>query len=158
MLELISGGALGGIFGGLLRLAPEVLKLLDAKDARKHELAMLDREMDFAKIRAEQAMHVVDAEVDKAHLDALGEALKGQASMAKAGGKIAAFMSALVRPVITYWFVALYSAVKISMMLLAYDQNESWKVVLIQSWTVDDMAIFTGIIAFWFIGRTIEKK
>lgn len=148
---------LGGLFGGLFRLAPEVMKLWDAKDSRAHELKMLDREFEFAKLRAEREMHVVDAEVNVAHLDALGEALKGQAEMAKAGGKVAAFLSALVRPLVTYWFVVLYSAVKIAMMLVAYEQSADWKAVLIESWNPEDMGIFTGILAFWFVSRSFEK-
>ena len=50
----------GGLLGGLFRLAPEVLKWLDKKDERSHELSMLDKEMAFAQIKAEQAMHTVD--------------------------------------------------------------------------------------------------
>ena len=149
---------LGGLFGGIFRLVPEFLKIWDAKDNRKHELAMLGAEMEFAKLRAEQAMHTVDAEVDRAHLDALGAALDGQAKMAVAGGKTAAFLSALVRPLVTYWFVVLYSAVKIAMMLVAYEQSADWKAVLIEAWNPEDMAIFTGIIAFWFVSRSLEKK
>jgi hypothetical protein len=149
---------LGGVFGGVFRLVPEFLKLWDAKDSRKHELAMLDKEMEFAKLRAEREMHTVDAEVDRAHLDALGAALEGQAKMAVAGGKVAAFLSALVRPLVTYWFVVLYSAVKIAMMIVAYEQSADWKSVLIESWNPEDMGIFTGIVAFWFVGRTFNRK
>jgi hypothetical protein len=148
---------LGGLFGGVFRLVPEFLKIWDAKDSRKHELAMLGAEMEFAKLRAEQAMHTVDAEVDKAHLEALGSALDGQAKMAVAGGKLAAFLSALVRPLVTYWMVVLWSSVKVAMMLVAYEQNADWKAVLIESWTSDDMGLFAGIIAFWFVSRTFEK-
>lgn len=148
---------IGGLFGGVFRIIPEFLKIWDAKDSRKHELAMLDREFEFAKLRAEREMHTVDAEVDKAHLDAIGLALEGQARMAVAGGKIAAFLSALVRPLVTYWFVVLYSAVKIAMMIVAYEQGADWKSVLIESWNPEDMGIFSGIIAFWFVSRTFEK-
>lgn len=154
MVETLFGGLLGGVF----RLVPEFLKIWDSKDSRKHELAMLDREFEFAKLRSEREMHMVDAEVNVAHLDALGEALKGQAEMAKAGGKLAAFLSALVRPLVTYWFVVLYSAVKIAMMLVAYEQSADWKAVLIESWNPEDMGIFTGIIAFWFVSRSFEKR
>jgi hypothetical protein len=31
MLEMLSGGLLGSLFGGLFRLAPEVLKYFDKK-------------------------------------------------------------------------------------------------------------------------------
>ena len=54
MIESIFGGLLGGLF----RLAPEVLKWLDRKDERAHELSMLDKEMAFAQIRAEQAFSI----------------------------------------------------------------------------------------------------
>jgi len=148
---------LGGLFGGVFRLVPEFLKIWDAKDSRKHELAMLDREMEFAKLRSEREMHTVDAEVDKAHLDALGSALDGQAKMAVAGGKIAAFLSALVRPLVTYWFVVLYSAVKIAMMVVAYEQSADWKMVLIESWNPEDMGILAMLLTFWFVGRPFEK-
>lgn len=154
MVETLFGGLLGGVF----RLVPEFLKIWDAKDSRKHELAMMDREFEFAKIRAEREMHTVDAQVDIAHMDALGEALKGQAEMAKAGGKLAAFLSALVRPLVTYWFVVLYSSVKIAMMIVAYEQSADWKAVLIESWNPEDMGIFSGIITFWFVSRSFDRK
>ena len=103
-------------------------------------------------------MHAVDAEVDRAQLDSIGEALKGQAEMAVAGGKFVSAISALVRPLVTYWVVTLWSAVKIAMMLVAYQQNADWKSVLIQSWTADDMALFMGIISFWFISRVVDRN
>lgn len=154
MVETLFGGLLGGVF----RLVPEFLKIWDAKDSRKHELAMLDREFEFAKLRAEREMHTVDAQVDKAHLEALGSALDGQAKMAVAGGKVAAFLSALVRPLVTYWFVVLYSSVKIAMMIVAYEQSADWKAVLIESWNPEDMGIFSGIITFWFVSRSFDRK
>lgn len=147
---------LGGLFGGLFRLAPEVLKFFDAKDSRKHELALMDVEVKLATMRAEQSMHQVDSELNKAHLEAIEEALNGQAKMAVSGGKFVSAISALVRPLITYWLVVLWSAVKISMMLLAYEQSADWKAVLIQSWGAEDMALFSGVIAFWFVGRVWE--
>jgi len=38
MFEILAG-LLGGVFGGVFRLAPEVLKFIDKKDERKHELS-----------------------------------------------------------------------------------------------------------------------
>ena len=34
MFDILSGGLLGSIFGGLFRLAPEVLKYFDKKNER----------------------------------------------------------------------------------------------------------------------------
>ncbi len=47
MLDLIGGGIFGTIFGGLFRLAPEVLKFLDRKNERSHELAMFNRQCEL---------------------------------------------------------------------------------------------------------------
>jgi hypothetical protein len=49
MLESLFGGLLGGLF----RLAPEILKFLDRKSERSHEIALLKTEMEFAKVRGE---------------------------------------------------------------------------------------------------------
>jgi len=53
MFELLSGGLLGSIFGGLFRLAPEVLKFLDKKNERQHELSMFQLQTDLEKMRGE---------------------------------------------------------------------------------------------------------
>lgn len=154
MIESIFGGLLGGLF----RLAPEVLKWLDRKDERAHELAMLDKEMAFAQIKAEQAMHTVDAQVDMAQFDAIGKALDGQARMAVAAGRFVAGVSALVRPLVTYWVVLLWTGVKIASMVLAYQTGGSWQTMLLANWGPDDNAILSIVLVFWFVGRAIDKR
>lgn len=148
---------LGGVFGGLLRLAPEVLKWLDRKDERKHELAMLDKEMAMAQLRVTQAMHTADASVEVAQFEAIESALKGQASMARSGGKVVSAISALVRPLVTYWVVVLWSAVKIASMVLAYQTNGDWKAMLLSNWSADDNAIMSLLLSFWFVGRVWDR-
>jgi hypothetical protein len=53
MLDILGGGVIGSIFGGLFRLAPEVLKLFDKKNERQHELAMFQLQTDLEKVRGE---------------------------------------------------------------------------------------------------------
>ena len=53
MLDIIGGGIFGTIFGGLFRLAPEVLKFLDRKNERQHELSMFNRQCELEQIRGE---------------------------------------------------------------------------------------------------------
>jgi hypothetical protein len=52
MIETLLGGLLGGAF----RLAPEVLKWLDRRGERGHELAMQDKALEFEKLRGAQRM------------------------------------------------------------------------------------------------------
>ena len=148
---------LGGVFGGLLRLAPEALKFFDAKNERKHELAMLEAEGRIAKEKAEAAMRETEARMTIAELDAIGEALKEQGSTAQAAGKIVAGISALVRPFVTYLFVIAYATVKIAAFVLALDQGGEWKAVLTSMWGEDDMAVLNMSLSFWFVGRVYER-
>lgn len=149
---------LGGVFGGLLRLAPEVLKLFDRANERKHELALLGAEMEFAKIKGEIAMRQVEAAMVSEELDAIGEAFKEQSKTAIAAGRFVAAVSALVRPVITYMFVGVYFLVKLASYLLALEQGGHWKEVIQSVWTQDDVTILFMIISFWFVGRVWERQ
>lgn len=155
---MIVESLIGGLGGGLLRLAPELLKFFDRKNERSHELLMANVEVTIAEKKLEASMHQVNAGVDLAALDAMGEALRGQAEMAKAGGQWVSAISALVRPVTTYWFLGLYSLHKLALMSLARDQSGNWREVFITTWGEQDWGIFSMILAFWFIGRSIEKQ
>jgi len=56
MLDILSGGILGSLFGGLFRLAPEVLKWLDKKNEREHELNMFKFQCDLEAQRGQQKL------------------------------------------------------------------------------------------------------
>lgn len=148
---------LGGVFGGVLRLAPEALKFFDRKGERSHELAMLDAEMKFAQVRGEIAMRQTEAQMTMAEVTAIGEAFKEQSATARAAGKWVAAISALVRPFVTYLFVIAYAAVKVAAFLIALEQNGDWKQVITAMWGVDDMAVLNMILSFWFVGRVYER-
>lgn len=149
---------LGGVFGGVLRLAPELFKLFDKKNERAHELRMLEAEMEFAKIKGEIAMRQADVQLQTAELDAMVAAIQEQSSTAKAAGSLVAAISALVRPTVTYMFLGLYAAVKVAAYLIAIDQGGNWKEVLTTMWGSDDLAVFNMIISFWFVGRVYERS
>ena len=148
----------GGIFGGLLRLAPEIIKLFDRANERKHELAMLSAEMEFAKVRGEIAMREAEAEMTGKELDAISKAFAEQSKTAAAAGKVVAAISALVRPTITYAFVGAYFIVKFASYLLAVEQGGNWRDVILSLWTQDDVTILFMIISFWFVGRVWERN
>lgn len=148
---------LGGVFGGVLRLAPEVFKMFDRANERKHELAMVQAEMEFARVRGEIAMRQTEAAMTVAELDTMAQAIKEQASTAKAAGRFVAAVSALVRPMVTYAFLMLYAAVKVSAFGIAVEQGGNWREVLVTMWGTDDLAVFNMILSFWFVGRVYER-
>lgn len=155
--ETLMTVASGGI-GGLLRLAPEIIKGFDRKNERSHELAMMQFELQVVEKRLEHEMRKVDAAMTMAEMDAISAAIKEQGQTARAAGKVVAAMSALVRPLITYWFVLLYSAVKVVGMTMAISDGGYWQDVLVESWNSEDMAMLVMVVSFWFVSRSITRQ
>ena len=63
MLEILGGGVLGSLIGGAFRLAPELLKWLDKKNERQHELAMFERQVDLEKTRGQIKLDEIGAQL-----------------------------------------------------------------------------------------------
>lgn len=157
MLEVFGGGILGSIFGGIFRLAPEVLKFLDKGNERKHELAMFTLQTDLEKLRGQFRMEERYVDHSVAQLEAIQEAFKEQSATAQASYKWVAALSALVRPGITYVLFGLYCAMKITALMYGIEHGASWVAVLRESWTTEDFGMLNMILTFWFVGRAIEK-
>jgi len=157
MLDLLGGGLLGSIFGGIFRLAPEVLKWVDRKDERSHELKMFQLQTDLEKVKGSIALENKYVEHSTAQLQAIQEAFKEQASTAKDSYRWVAAISALVRPGVTYTLFGLYIGIKTSSIAYAIQTGAPWDGVLKANWTADDFAMLNMILTFWFVGRSIEK-
>jgi len=157
MFELLSGGLLGSVFGGLFRLAPEILKFLDKKNERSHELNMFQLQTDLEKMRGQFRMEEKYVEHSIAQLDTIKEAFREQSETAKNAGWFVSAISALVRPGITWALFFMYAAVKVAALYMAFLTNAPWYEVIQQTWDADDFGIFTMCISFWFVGRSIEK-
>jgi hypothetical protein len=157
MFELLSGGLLGSIFGGIFRLAPEVLKFLDKKNERQHELSMFQLQTDLEKMRGEFKMEEKYVDYSVQQLDTIKSAFQEQAETAKAAGWFVAAISALVRPGITWCLFFMYAAVKTGALVMAFQTGAAWTEVVTKCWDEDDFGLFTMVISFWFVGRSIEK-
>ena len=157
MFDLLSGGLLGSIFGGLFRLAPEVLKFLDKKNERQHELSMFQLQTDLEKMRGEFKMEEKYVDYSIQQMDTIKAAFQEQAETAKAAGWFVAAISALVRPGITWALFFMYAAVKAAALVIAFQTGADWTEVVSKCWDEDDFGVFTMCITFWFVGRSVEK-
>jgi len=155
MIETLLGGLLGGAF----RLAPEILKWLDRKGERGHELAMQDKALEFEKLRGAQRMSEIGAGADAAWnvgaIETLREAVRTQGE--KTGVRWADALSSSVRPVITYWFMALYCSAKTATVAAAVTGGAGWGVAILYAWTEADQALWAGVLNFWFLGRVFDR-
>lgn len=155
MIETLLGGLLGGVF----RLAPEVLKWADRKGERAHELALQDKALEFEKLRGAQRMAEIGSAAEAAWntgaLEALRESVAAQGRPSQA--RWAEALSISVRPVITYWFMALYCAAKTAAFVGAVDAEVEWIAAIQAAWTDADQALWAGVLNFWFLGRVFER-
>jgi hypothetical protein len=157
MFDLLSGGLLGSIFGGLFRLAPEVLKFLDKGNERTHELNMFRLQTDLEKLRGEFRVEEKYVDYSITQLDAIKEAFREQSETAKSAGWFVSAISALVRPGITWCLFGMYAAVKACAIYMAFLSDAPWYEVLKANWNENDFSVFTMCLTFWFVGRSIEK-
>lgn len=162
MLEIFSGGLLGSIFGGLFRMAPEVLKWMDKKNEREHELNMFSRQCELEQSRGQQRLAEIganrDAAVDVGVMDAFNNAITQQAEMVKAAGGFVASLSASVRPVVTYWVLLIWSFIHVWFAWNAWVNGAPAMEVFKTMMTPDFSALLAGTINYWFLDRTLAKR
>lgn len=153
---MILESLLGSLFGGALRLAPEAMKLFDRKAERKHELDLQDKNLALETLRGASKMNEMLAQVESTHLQAVVEAAKAQAQ--QIGIKFVDALNALVRPVVTYWLVGLFSVAKFAAVIAAVQHGANVADSLALTWGSEDQVLFAGIINFWFVGRVLDKQ
>ena len=158
MLTIISG-----IFGGVLRLVPELFKFLNAKADRKHELDMQKVAYDFQVLKGNQQIDEIreagNSSWDVGAMETLRESIKAQAK--PSGVKWIDGFSALIRPLITFqWVILLYpTVIGASFYLLIKAGDGSPAAIasaLIQSFGESEKALVAFIVDFWFVGRVLE--
>jgi len=162
MFDVLSGGILGSIFGGLFRMAPEVLKFFDKKNERQHELLMFTRQCELETLRGQQKLAEIGAQreaaIDVGVMDAFQSAIEQQATMVKAAGGWAASLSASVRPIVTYWVLFVWSFIHVWFAWNAWLSGALAIEVFKTMMTPDFSALLAGTINFWFLDRTLAKR
>lgn len=157
-MEFISAGSsiLGGLLGGAFRLVPELFKFLDAKNERAHELAMQDKQLEFAKLQGQQKIQEAQIQQETVDIGALRDVLVAQAQ--PTGVKWLDAVNGSVRPVMTYLLLCLYIAVKYTIGLALYNSGADALTIAKTLYTPDDQALFWGIANFWFLDRVIKAR
>ena len=162
MFDILSGGILGSVFGGIFRMAPEVLKFFDKKNEREHELLMFSRQCELETLRGQQKLAEIganrEAAVDVGVMDAFTSAIEQQAQMVAAAGGWAASLSASVRPLVTYWVLFIWSFVHVWFAWNAWLAGAAPVEVFKTMMTPDFSALLAGTINFWFLDRTLAKR
>jgi hypothetical protein len=155
-VELISLG-----LGAVARLAPEVLKALDRKNERKHELDMLREQTKLDQLRSDMKLReqsaANDAALSAAEMQAFIEAVKGQGQVT--GVPRIDALNASVRPVLTYWWcLVLYTAVLAAKFTALMQAGVSPVEAILSLWGPAEQGIVGVMIGFWFVDRSIRHQ
>jgi len=165
MWETLIGGLLGGVF----RVIPEIMKHLDAKNERKHELDMQDKALEFQKLKGDQRVEEIGVQGQQDWNSGALDALKASIEATKVEFKptgykyvdilmaVTIFIVSSVRPFVTYIIVSLYVIAKICLVIQAIQHGVNLGEMVKVMWTADDQAILAAILNFWFLGRVFDK-
>lgn len=154
LVDTVLGFATGGVGGLIARVVPEVLSLFRSKADRDHEYRMAQLQISNAQADRDARAFEATLAFDAKHLEALASTARAQAR--PTGVKWVDALSASVRPVTTYWWMAFYTVYKAAVLAAAYRQSADWVEMALQAWTPWDAATMGGILAFWYLDRAIK--
>lgn len=155
---MLDSAILGGLLGGVARLAPEVLKFFDRKNERKHELSLGDQQYKLIELQGKTKLQSDTLVADTATTVSGIEAIKAAYENMKSGVKWVDGLNALVRPWITFVIFHAWVAVKVAAFLQLSNGGIGWDAAVIALWTESDVAMLAGVTNFYFLGRVFDKK
>lgn len=151
---------LGLAGGALTRLVPEVLKFMDRRGERGHELSMFDKQLRADELKGAQRLAEISAQAESAlnagELTALIEATRAQG--ARTGVPFVDAINALMRPLLTFWWcVALYTAALWAQYHQLTVHGLATAEAILRLWGPEERLIANSIISFWFVDRSLRK-
>lgn len=140
---------LGSLLGFVSAAFPDLLKLWRDRADRKHELTILRMQMEQQSLGHQQRLEEINTQADIAESKALYRTYYS-------GIKWVDALNGTVRPVLAYAFFLLYFTIKCMQFAMVDLGNPlPWHMDML--WSVEDQAIFAGIISFYFGQRAMSK-
>ena len=133
---------LGSLLGFLSAAYPDFLKLFRDGQDRKHEIAILQMQLEQQKLGASKRLDEIQVNADIAESQALYRTYN-------TGIRWVDALNGTVRPVIAYSFFLLYTVVKV----MQFSAGLPWLL-----WTEEDQAIFAGIRAWRYYCEIIGSS
>lgn len=139
---------LGSLLGFLSAGLPKLFEFFQQKQDNQLKMQMLQ-----AQIEARKSNQEFDLKIFHETKDFEEQKLLIQHDIAMKDN----FLSASVRPVITYLFFFIFAAVKVSMIWHAVSTGTDFYNAMQMTWDEETQAIFASIISFWFGSRAFQK-
>lgn len=140
---------LGSLIGFISAAFPDLLKIWRDRADRQHELTILRMQMEQAAQGHQQRLEEINTQADIAESKALYRTYYSGIRWVDA-------LNGTVRPVLAYAFFLLYFTIKCMQFAMVDIGNPlPWHMDML--WSVEDQAIFAGIISFYFGQRAMSK-
>tara|TARA_R110000823_G_scaffold59668_2_gene143131 strand:+ start:981 stop:1427 length:447 start_codon:yes stop_codon:yes gene_type:complete len=141
---------LGSLLGFGTSFLPKVMDYFQDKQDKKHELQLMDKQLEQQIQIGNQKLDMVHVEADIRETEAL---LKSQTALTKSSSQWITDLAASVRPFITYLLFVEFMGLT---MLLAggYIDNAMYSLI----WSDEVVGIWAAVISFWFGSRTFNRK
>jgi hypothetical protein len=141
---------LGSLLGFGTSFLPKIMDYFQDKQDKKHELELMDKQLEQQIQIGNQKLDMVHVEADIRETEAL---LKSQTALTKSSSQWVTDLAASVRPFITYLLFIEFMALTL---LLAggYIDNAMYSLI----WSDEVVGIWAAVISFWFGSRTFNRK
>lgn len=140
---------LASLAGFLSSLVPDIMKYFIDKNDKSHEIKILEYQMQMTKLSANQRLEEIISVQNAVEANAIYKTYKTGITWVDA-------LNGTVRPVLAYSFFFIYTYIKFlqyKVIILSTEINQVVEVL----WSIDDQAIFAGIISFYFGQRAAAK-
>ena len=140
---------IAALTGFISSIIPEIIKFFKDVNDKKHELNILDKQIEYSKAGQTASLEEIAISKDILEQASLYSTYKSEVRWVDA-------LNSTVRPVLAYSFFLMYMAVKY-MQYKAISASALIIEYIDIIWSIDDQAIFAGIISFYYGQRTFRK-
>ncbi|MCP5369220.1 MAG: hypothetical protein H6909_00800 [Rickettsiaceae bacterium] len=140
---------LASMAGFISSIIPEIIKYFKDINDKKHELNIFDKQIKYNRIGVKNSLEEIKLSQDMLEQAALYNTYNTNIKWIDA-------LNGSVRPVLAYSFFMMYIGVKyLQYKALSTSSHLIEYIDII--WSIDDQAIFAGIISFYYGQRTFRK-
>lgn len=140
---------LASLAGFISSIIPEVIKYFKDINDKKHELDILEKQIEYSKINNLRSLEEIHISRDILEQASLYSTYKTEIQWVDA-------LNGSVRPILAYSFFFMYMFIK----YIQYKAISAHAFVIEYIeviWNIEDQAIFAGIISFYYGQRTFKK-
>ena len=143
---------LSSLFGVASAVLPNLVKIMETKQDNRHEIELTKLKMEAASKGLELTAIAESAKADAEESNSVRQHDTAIHTTGFLEG-----LRASIRPVITYCFFFLFCGVKIAIVFVMLKQGHNPNDIINAVWDQNTMAVFAGIISFWFGSRSMIK-